>query len=248
MAFRAILFDLGNTLLEYSLQGQWREFRDRRVREMYQVVCDLRPKQVLEEAPFYEVMNKVITQGELRQREVSCHFRERLCTGLAEVGIEASGDMLEQLTDFFYAPVHDCTNQYPETAEVLRKIQAAGMKLAIINNAPWDTPARLLQGDLAQWGLLEYFDAFICSGDIPWRKPNPEFMWYAAKELCLPAAACLVVGDTLDADIEGAQAAGMKSVWINRTEMALDEHGPQPDWMVKSLAEVVDIIRVTAGG
>jgi putative hydrolase of the HAD superfamily len=54
------------------------------------------------------------------------------------------------------------------------------------------------------------------SGDVPWAKPNPEFFFAAARELSLTPEDCVVVGDTLHADIAGANAAGIRSIWIDR--------------------------------
>jgi len=85
---------------------------------------------------------------------------------------------------------------------------------------------------------LRYFEAMIFSGDVPWRKPNPEFMLAAARELDVEPMQCLVVGDSLRADIAGAKAAGMKSAWINRECLPLPADGPRPEWTVGTLAEV----------
>jgi putative hydrolase of the HAD superfamily len=141
------------------------------------------------------------------------------------------------LTDFFYEPIHACTKPYPETAEVLESLKSRGMRLAIITNAPWDTPARLLRSDLEQWGFADYFEAFICSGNVPWRKPNPKFMFAAADALGVLKEECLVVGDTFDKDIVGAANAGMMSVWINRDGAGAPVEGLQPTWIVTSLSQ-----------
>jgi FMN phosphatase YigB (HAD superfamily) len=81
----------------------------------------------------------------------------------------------------------------------------------------------------------------IFSGDVPWRKPNPEFMWAAARELGVDPGECLVVGDSLPADVAGAKAAGIPSVWINRDGAVAPADGARPDWEVTSLGEVAGI-------
>ena len=239
MNLRAILFDLGNTLLEYSLQGHWREFLLQRVAEMYPRVCELTKPVAVSLADFTARINEIIGN---RARGIegdgfSWHFVDRLREGLGAVGINADEAMLEQLTDFFYEPIHACTKPYSDTAEVLETLKSRGMRLAIITNAPWDTPARLLRSDLEQWGFADYFEAFICSGEVPWRKPNPKFMFAAADALGVPREECLVVGDTFDKDIVGAANAGMMSVWINRDGAGAPVEGLQPTWIVTSLSQ-----------
>ena len=241
---RAVLFDLGNTLLEYSLDGRWREFLRERLQEMHPV-CDTPPRPKLSAAEFAAQVAEII--GGERARAIersgrSWHFRRRLAEGLAAVGLHADGERLERLTDVFYEPIRASTQPYPDTRETLARLRSLGLRLAIITNAPWDTPARLLRGDLAHWGIADSFDAFICSGEVPWRKPNPAFMLAAAEALAAPAEECLVVGDRLEVDIAGAQAAGMRSVWINSSGAVAPADGPQPNLAARSRIEVINFI------
>jgi FMN phosphatase YigB (HAD superfamily) len=45
-------------------------------------------------------------------------------------------------------------------------------------------------------------------------KPDPAIFWHAAKELASDPVECVMIGDNPEADIRGAQAAGMRSIWI----------------------------------
>jgi len=241
---RAVLFDLGYTLLEYSLQGRWRAFLTQRLAEMHALVSSLVAPVALPPAEFAATVGEVI--GGERARAIersgrSWHFAERLREGLAAAGLCADGTALDQLTDAFYEPIRACTRPYPDTRETLARLRTAGIRLAIITNAPWDTPARLLRGDAERWRIADFFDAFICSGEVPWRKPNPVFMLAAAEALGVPASHCLVVGDSLQIDVAGAAAAGMRSVWIKRDDAPAPPDTPQPNWAAESLARVVEI-------
>ena len=244
---RAILFDLGNTLLEYSLTGRWREFLIARLAELGPGACDTMTPAAFSPGDFARQVGDVIGGAEARAIEHSgrsWHFRDRLREGLAAVGVNADADHIERLTDLFYEPIRACNRPYPDTTDTLTGLRSAGLRLAIITNAPWDTPARLLRGDLEQWDCADFFDAFICSGDVPWRKPNPQFMLAAAAELRVPPDACLVVGDSLDADIAGANAAGMRSAWMNPSGAAPPPGGPRPDWTAKSLTAVAELLDI----
>jgi len=245
MSIRAVLFDLGNTVLEYGLQGHWREFLRQRLEEMCPLVCDLAEGPKVTPSEFAARVAEVI--GGERARAIersgrSWHFRERLREGLAAVGLRANEDCLERLTDAFYEPIRACTQPYPDSRDALNLLRSHGIALAIVTNAPWDTPARLLRGDLEHWGIGDFFDAFICSGEVPWRKPNPAFMLAAAQALNVRADECLVVGDTLESDIAGARAAGIRSVWMNRPGAVAATDDPRPDWIATSLCEVVEIV------
>jgi len=56
---RAVLFDLGNTLLEYGLDGRWREFLRERLQEMHPV-CDTPPRPKLSAAEFAAQVAEII--------------------------------------------------------------------------------------------------------------------------------------------------------------------------------------------
>jgi putative hydrolase of the HAD superfamily len=245
VTIRAILFDLGNTVLEYGLAGHWREFRLTRLEEMYPIVCETAAPAAASAAEFAHIVGDVIGGAGARAIELSgrsWHFRERLRQGLAAVGVNADADHIERLTDLFYQPIHECNRPYPDTSETLSRVRGEGLRLAVITNAPWDTPARLLRSDLEQWHCADFFDAFICSGEVPWRKPNPRFMLAAAEALGIPADECLVVGDSLEADIAGANAAGMRSVWMDPAGACAPADGPQPDRTARSLSDVLELV------
>jgi HAD superfamily hydrolase (TIGR01549 family) len=246
---RAVLFDLGNTLLEYALQGRWREFLRQRLEEICPLVSDLAAGSNVVPCEFAARVAEVI--GGERARAIersgrSWHFRDRLREGLAVVGLCADDEALERLTDAFYEPIRACTKPYRDTRDALDRLRSSGIALGIVTNAPRDTPGRLLRGDLAHWGIGGSFDAFICSGEVPWRKPNPAFLLAAAEALGVTAAECLVVGDTLESDIAAARAAGIRSVWVNRSSAASLADSPRPDWIARSLCEVLEIASARA--
>ena len=64
--------------------------------------------------------------------------------------------------------------------------------------------------------LDKLFDAVVVSGAVNKRKPSPEIFEHTLKALGVSASETVFVGDTLDADIEGAKAVGMKAVYIQR--------------------------------
>ena len=243
--FRAVLFDLGQTLLEYpgNTHEFWRGFLEERLADMRAMLKDM-GLQVDEAADAFveRAMDVVWPERKVNMSGKSWPFADRMRALLSAYGRESCTDAeCEALADAFYEPIGQATSRYPETLGVLEVLRERGIAMAIISNAPWDVPGRLLRGDMRRWGIEEFFDAFVMSGDVPWRKPNPEFMWAAARELGVDAEGCLVVGDSLRADIAGARAAGMRSVWLNRSAEPHPAE-PRPDWTVATLDEVTRIV------
>lgn len=94
----------------------------------------------------------------------------------------------------------------------LLDILATRYKLGLITNGPSEIQrAKIVQFDLARW-----FTVMVVSEEFGVAKPDPVILLHAAKELASDPADCVMIGDNPEADIRGAQAAGMRSVWIQR--------------------------------
>lgn len=109
--------------------------------------------------------------------------------------------------------------------------------LALVTNG-----ASCLQREkLAGSGLARYFDAIVVSGDLGARKPDP-IVFEHALGLLDGAGDPVMVGDTLERDVDGALAAGLDAVWLNR---AGQERPPdRPDLHeITSLAELPAFLR-----
>lgn len=246
MLLRAVLFDLGQTLLEYpgNTREFWYGYLRKRLLEMSTMLTDAGVD--IEEATDRFVdraLNIVWPDNKINISGKSWYFRDRMRELLSAYGRSDCSDAeCEALTDSFYQPIGQATNRYPETLQVLETLREGGLRMAIISNAPWDVPGRLLRADMQRWEIEGFFDTFVISGDVPWRKPNPEFMWAAARELGVEAKECLVVGDSLNADIAGAKAAGMRSVWVNRDGWPVSTSEPKGDWTTADLVGVLDVV------
>jgi putative hydrolase of the HAD superfamily len=85
--------------------------------------------------------------------------------------------------------------------------------LALLTNG-----ASCLQREkLAGCGLAEEdFDAVVISGDLGIAKPRPEVFAHALAALGVDAADAVMVGDNLERDVRGAEACGIRGIWLNR--------------------------------
>jgi putative hydrolase of the HAD superfamily len=100
---------------------------------------------------------------------------------------------------------------YPDAAPALEALRARGLRLACVSN--WDYA---LPEVLARCGLDGAFDAVVTSAGVGARKPDPRIFAAALAAVdCAPANA-LHVGDTPGEDIEGARAAGIPALLLDR--------------------------------
>lgn len=128
---------------------------------------------------------------------------------------------------FAYYRAHSAvkTRPYPGICELLTELRRLGLRCAIVSNKP-----HLATLDLAK----EYFDGLVDSavGDQPGvveRKPAPDTVWAAMRELGGTRERSVYVGDS-EVDIETAKNAGIDCisvVWGFRTRKQLAESGAQ---------------------
>jgi putative hydrolase of the HAD superfamily len=118
---------------------------------------------------------------------------------------------------------------FEDVRPALEALAARGLRLGIVSN--WDERLRPL---LVELGLAEFFRASIISCEAGHMKPDPETFMRAAAELDCEPAAMLHVGDNMREDVEGARAAGLRAVLIDRngrhgeSESARSADSPPP--------------------
>ena len=116
--------------------------------------------------------------------------------------------------DYYYAHIRGCITPDAQAVEILEKLQAQGIKLAIVTNI---TPELLTHQHkkVAVLGIEKLFDAVVYSAELGCHKPDRRIFDHAAKLLGVENKDCLFVGDDPDTDIAGAVAADMQAVWLD---------------------------------
>lgn len=77
-------------------------------------------------------------------------------------------------------------------------------------------------------GLGNFFDFQISAADVMAAKPDPTMFFHAMEKAGVPAEETLHIGDHPVHDIQGAQNAGIDSVWIRRFEQKWGRLGAEP--------------------
>lgn len=98
----------------------------------------------------------------------------------------------------------------PGMIELVRELKARGVRLAIISNSE----GRLSEL-VAELGWSAYFDVIADSGRLGIDKPQPGIFQHVCAALALPSTELLHVGDSWEADVEGALGVGAGAVWFD---------------------------------
>ncbi|MBM4436570.1 MAG: HAD family hydrolase [Actinobacteria bacterium] len=86
-------------------------------------------------------------------------------------------------------------------------------------------------------GVLAAVDHVLISGELGVSKPDPAIFWLALEKAgCAPDEA-VMVGDSLPADMAGAQALGIRTLWIDHRGQSADRTAAVPDVVVTSAEE-----------
>lgn len=96
--------------------------------------------------------------------------------------------------------------------------------------------------DLEQIGLAEHFEVRVAAHQLGTVKPDPAIFHAACEALKLPPEQVAYVGDDLRLDVEGAQKAGLKGIWMNRsgTTVPPELAHIRPDHSLLSLHDLAD--------
>jgi putative hydrolase of the HAD superfamily len=163
------------------------------------------------------------TEG--RDRESLEDLRDRCAARMeAALGVDglARGDVrVAMLASLEFAP-------FPDVEPALSALKERGLKLVVASNWDWSLP---------QWiervGLGHLLDGSASSAVAGAAKPAPEVFRAALRLADVPAEQAVHVGDSLEGDVEGARAAGLRGILLRRVD------DPPPDVeSVRSLAEL----------
>ena len=153
------------------------------------------------------------------------------------------------------------TSAFEEAGEDIDKVEQAMVHFFAARNAvvPYDDviPALLrLKGrsllgsisngnaDLQAIGLAHHFKVSVAASQIGCAKPEAAIFHAACRELGVPPADAVYVGDDVLLDVDGAQKAGLRAVWINRSDSSKHlEHGVVPDAIVRNFNELLDWLK-----
>jgi HAD superfamily hydrolase (TIGR01549 family) len=96
--------------------------------------------------------------------------------------------------------------------------------------------------EFARAGVLGLFETTVFSSDGPSIKPSRRLFEQALRAFDVPKPEVVFVGDSLRCDIGGATAAGLASIWIDRTGRGRLAGDPEPTCIVRDLLEVTNAL------
>ena len=234
MPFRVILFDLDNTLLledqatEQAL-ARTSELAARRSRADAGVVraaAERAAEALLRASPSFAYADAIgIWWGEalwgefagdqpgLRALRAFVPGYRRAVWAQALAAAQVQDDGLATELAAAYPTLRRAMRPLDPAAEATLDDLARMYRLGLVTNGAADVQRE----KLAATSLGSRFSTIVISSDLGVGKPDPAVFQAALEALGVLADEAVMVGDSLERDIAGARAAGIRSVWLDRT-------------------------------
>ena len=170
-------------------------------------------------------------QGKLSAAEMR---QARVREALQDDGL--SDQQAELAFEYFMQQYINATVLYSDTLVCLDQLKQQGWRLALVSNGPEDMQQRKVRAA----GLFDYFEFVLTAEAAGVAKPKAEIFQQAAQLAKLELSQCCYVGDNLVNDAQGSNAAGMSSVWLQRSKSCEPEYQPleNVNWTIASLNQL----------
>jgi putative hydrolase of the HAD superfamily len=199
---RAVLLDALGTLVE--LPAPWLPLVDELAARGAEVTEDEARVALLAEMAYYRGHHDEATgPAELED------LRDR-CTEVLRAALPARARATKDLRGALLASLR--FRSYPEVPGVLRELGELGIARVVVSN--WDVS---LRGVLDDTGLAPLLDGIVISAEVGAAKPDPAIFERALAVAGVSPGEALHVGDTADADLAGARAAGVHGLHLDRS-------------------------------
>ena len=227
MKYKFLLFDLDHTLLDFDAAE------------------DIALSQLLKEEgvvniqaykDYYVPMNKSLWR-DLEQKKITKAelINTRFAKLFAHFGIEKDGAYLAERYQFFLSKQG---HTFPGVEDLLKKLISKGYELYAATNGI----TYIQTGRLEQSGIAPFFKEIFISEQLHTQKPDAEFYEkIGARIPNFDKNQTLMIGDSLSADIQGGNNAGIDTIWYNPHHL-VNKSLAQPTYEVDSHQALLELL------
>ncbi|MCO5176159.1 MAG: HAD family hydrolase [Thermomicrobiales bacterium] len=213
---RLVLFDLDDTLCDYRTA---RRTRTQHALEPWFTAAD-------DLAAAVDLAMSYPTEGD-----------EHFAAVLDSLGVDAP-DATDVTRARFVEDRYRGLAMFDDSLEVVAAISEIA-NVGIITNGP----TTIQRAKIDMFHLTAHFPVIVVSEEVGVWKPDPRIFAIALERSGHRPEDAIYVGDSIEHDIPGAHAAGMRSVWMTRRERAWTG-GEPPDAVVASLQELLPLLGI----
>ena len=227
MSYKFLIFDLDHTLLDFDAA------------EDVALTLLLKEEGVVEIQGFkdyYVPMNKSLWK-DLEQKKITKQelVNTRFSRLFKHFGIDKNGIHLAERYQFYLAQQGQI---FSGAMELLDNLIERGYELYAATNGI----TAIQTGRLAQSGLASYFNQVFISEQLKTQKPDALFYEKIGQQIAgFSKEKTLMIGDSLTADIQGGNNAGIDTIWYNSHHLE-NKTQVQPTYEVDSYQALLEIL------
>jgi HAD superfamily hydrolase (TIGR01509 family) len=246
---KAIIFDIDETLIDWqNVTEDWAAYDQRHLGNVFDYVeKNLHPLKdrhqffVDAQDTFMDVWHRA------KGTFTAPHLGELLLDLLVKQGAQREYLSADEIIRAYEVEPLAGVVPFPEVRQELANLRRMGLKLGLATNAI--QPMSMRDEELRHLGLLEFFEdgSRFSAADVGFLKPHPRIFEMALQSLEAEPEEAVFVGDSLAADIVGAQQVGMKAVLRTRVQGSLFARNNGdleiiPDGKITSLTEIYPLL------
>ena len=227
MTYKFILFDLDHTLLDFDTAEDV---------ALTQLLKEEGVVDIKAYKDYYVPMNKLLWKDlELKKITKKELVNTRFAKLFAYFGIEKDGLYLAERYQFYLAQQGQV---FFGAMELLDSLIDRGYELYAATNGI----TTIQTGRMAQSGLAPYFNQVFVSEQLQTQKPDALFYEKIGQQIAgFSKEKTLMIGDSLTADIQGGNNAGIDTIWYNPHHLENPTQA-QPTYEVHSYQDLLDCL------
>ncbi len=205
-----VFFDLDHTLWDFEKNS---DLAFKKVFDRQSVTINL--DQFLE---IYKPLNKQYWKLYRDEKVSKSELRYgRLKKTFDALEIVISDDLIDVIAIEYLDFLSDFNHLFENTIEILEYLHGK-YQLHIITNGFEEIQVKKLENSK----IMRYFDIVVTSESVGFKKPNSKVFNYAIEKASANNTVSIMIGDSIEADIEGALNVGMKAIHVNFEKEKVD--------------------------
>lgn len=239
---RAVIFDLGSTLIEYEAVP-WSELN---------IICAASVRSFLvkqgHDLPDEDSFYKLFEEAKAKHRKIALTDQREwtiprvTAEMLDRFDIRHDEVLIDRTFEAYYKPVAEKLFVYSDTLATLEKIKQVIPVVGLISNTIF--PERAHRRELKQFKIEPYLDFAVFSSTFGLRKPHSDIFIKAANLAGCAPKECVYIGDRYLEDIEGPSRIGMAAILKEHPVREYPDQMPLAVRRINTLAELSEHLEI----
>lgn len=242
-----LVFDLGETLIDFNQQGKWHENLLKEViPDMFsnlQNFSDNYIQNVVQNLQL-ESFSRLVYENIALKAQKHIAMTTRIKKYLQFFGFPITPAITACQISAFHTNLMKYAYLYEDVLPTLEYLKRQGYYLGLWSNTPWQSPGTIFHQIMKDFNIHHYFDYLFFSGDYEIQKPDPQTLQIVSTTSKIPKEQMVYIGNS-EVDILTGERYGIPTVWINREGRKLNSDSPLPTLEIAKMGDLPSYLPFT---